>query len=90
MPRSIVRLHFTLHDAEHLYIGTELASGGELFSHIRRLGTCHLSCARWLSGELVNALEYMHAMRVVHRDLKPENILLDDVGHVNPNPNRLP
>jgi len=32
----------------------------------------------------------MHAMRVVHRDLKPENILLDDVAHVNPNPNRLP
>ena len=39
MPRSIVRLHFTLHDAEHLYIITELASGGELFGHIRRLGT---------------------------------------------------
>ena len=36
-----MRLHFTLHDAEHLYIVTELASGGELFSHIRRLGTCH-------------------------------------------------
>ena len=35
-----MRLHFTLHDAEHLYIVTELASGGELFSHIRRLGTC--------------------------------------------------
>ena len=60
----------------------QLASGGELFSHIKRLGSCHINCARWLTGELVNVLEYMHGKGVVHRDLKPENILLDDLGHI--------
>ena len=114
---SVIKLHFTFHDAEHLYIVLEvrrarppprpaatrvpctwtrrgslplspatpsmqLASGGELFSHIKRLGSCHINCARWLTGELVNVLEYMHGKGVVHRDLKPENILLDDLGHI--------
>ena len=79
---SVIKLHFTFHDAEHLYIVLELASGGELFSHIKRLGACHINCARWLTGELVNVLEYMHGKGVVHRDLKPENILLDDLGHI--------
>ena len=79
---SVVRLHFTFKDADQLYLVTELAGGGALFDEIRRLGACHLSCARWLIGELVNALEFMHSKRIVHRDLKPENILLDDVGHI--------
>ena len=79
---NIVRLHSTFHDPDHLYIVLEFASGGELFSHIKRLGSCHISCARWLTAELVNALEYMHSKGVLHRDLKPENILLDDEGHI--------
>ena len=79
---NIVRLHSTFHDADHLYILLEYASGGELFGHIKRLGACHISCARWLTAELVNALEYMHSKGVLHRDLKPENILLDEDGHI--------
>ena len=79
---NIIKLQSTFHDQDHLYIVLEHASGGELFQHIRRLGACHLSCARWLTAELVNALEYMHSKGVLHRDLKPENILLDDEGHI--------
>ena len=78
----IVKLHSTFKDDENLYLVLEFASGGELFSHIKRLGSCHVSCARWLTAELVNALECMHSKGVIHRDLKPENILLDELGHV--------
>jgi serine/threonine protein kinase len=28
-------------------------------------------------AQVVQAMEYLHAERVVHRDLKPENIFLD-------------
>ena len=79
---SIIKLHSTFKDADSLYIVLEYCSGGELFGHIKRLGSCHISCARWLTAELVNVLEYIHGRRVLHRDLKPENILLDDLGHV--------
>ena len=79
---SVVKLHYTFKDADHLYLVTELAGGGALFDEIQRLGSCHLSCARWLAAELVNVLEFIHSKRIVHRDLKPENILLDDVGHI--------
>ena len=79
---SFVKLHFTFKDADHLYLVIELATGGALFDEIRRLGSCRMGCARWLTAELVNALEFMHRKRIVHRDLKPENILLDDVGHI--------
>lgn len=79
---NIIRLYSTFHDRDHLYIVLEYAAGGELFRHIKRLGACHPSCARWLTAELVNALEYIHSKAVLHRDLKPENILLDEIGHV--------
>ena len=79
---SFVRLHFTFQDEDHLYLVIELAGGGALFDEIKRLGSCHVTCARWLTAELVNALEFMHSKRICHRDLKPENILLDEVGHI--------
>ena len=79
---SFVRLHFTFKDPDHLYLVLERAQGGALFDEIRRLGSCALNCARWLTAELVMALEFLHSKRIVHRDLKPENILLDDVGHI--------
>ena len=79
---SIIKLYFAFRDDDHLYLVLENASGGALFDQIRRLGCCHINCARWLTAELINALEYIHSKRIVHRDLKPENILLDEVGHV--------
>ena len=79
---SILQLHFAFRDSDHLYLVLDYCAGGELFGQIKRLGSCHVSCARWLTAELVNALEYMHAKRILHRDLKPENILLDDAGHI--------
>jgi 3-phosphoinositide dependent protein kinase-1 len=57
---NLIRLHAAFRDAQCLYLVLELAPGGELFEHIRRLGACSLLCARWLSAELINALEYMH------------------------------
>ena len=58
--RSIVKLHFTFHDTEHLYIVTELASGGELFGHIKRLGSCH----SWFERPYaVSSLKTCHDLR---------------------------
>ncbi|CAK1549342.1 unnamed protein product [Leptosia nina] len=69
----IITLHEVFQDSAFTYIVTELASGGELASH---LGSISEKIARRLLAQLALAVKHMHSKRVVHRDIKPENILL--------------
>ncbi|XP_040206315.1 probable serine/threonine-protein kinase DDB_G0277449 [Rana temporaria] len=59
----------------------EYMKGGELFNLLK---TAPLSTdtIRFISAELLCALQYLHGRGIIHRDLKPENILLDSAGHV--------
>lgn len=38
--------------------------------------------AKFLTAELILAIEYLHKNNIIYRDLKPENILIDATGHV--------
>ena len=40
------------------------------------------SLARFITAELILAMEYVHKKNVIFRDLKPENILIDSEGHI--------
>ena len=63
---------------------TEFVSGGDLNRVLAGSkgggGGRQLTYAqvRRVAGDLMSALHYMHARRVLHRDLKPANVLLDD------------
>ena len=38
--------------------------------------------AKFISAELILAIEYLHQNNIMYRDLKPDNILIDSQGHI--------
>ncbi|KAG9220912.1 hypothetical protein CCMSSC00406_0002488 [Pleurotus cornucopiae] len=75
---GIVRLHHAFHDQYQLYFVIDLVPNGEMQTLLSRIGSLSITCARYYSAQIVDALAFMHAKNVVHRDLKPENLLLDE------------
>ena len=72
------------------YLVLEYAGRGDLHSlvvqsHPRRgpvsVPLSHL-CTRFILGEVVAALLFLHGMGFAYNDLKPENILITEVGHI--------
>ncbi|CAF1055653.1 unnamed protein product [Didymodactylos carnosus] len=78
----IVKLHWTHHSEQFLYMLLDYLPGGELFTYMRRKGSFDLKTSIFYAAEITSALEYLHSLQIVYRDLKPENILLDAEGHV--------
>ncbi|WVQ65322.1 uncharacterized protein L199_003498 [Kwoniella botswanensis] len=74
---SVVHLHEIIATESHIWLVTELCSGGELFDYLVERGRMLEGEARKLFGELAVAVGWMHRQGVVHRDLKLENVLLD-------------
>jgi serine/threonine protein kinase len=80
------------HDDRRIFMIMEFCSGGELFRLIHKSRNRHLmrnprgglstTVTRFITTEMVLALEFLHVNCVVYRDLKPENCLLDEKGHV--------
>ncbi|XP_010922554.1 uncharacterized protein [Elaeis guineensis] len=77
----ILRLYDYFYHQEHVFIVTELLranlydfqkynqeTGGEVYFTLPRIQTIARQC--------LEALEYLHHLRIIHCDLKPENILI--------------
>ncbi|KAJ3300449.1 hypothetical protein HK104_000507 [Borealophlyctis nickersoniae] len=75
---NIVTLHDLYETDSHIYLVTDLATGGELFDQIFAKGSYTEKDASALVKQLLNALAYLHNLDIVHRDLKPENLLFKD------------
>ncbi|KAL7420515.1 hypothetical protein Q5752_004465 [Cryptotrichosporon argae] len=73
----IVHLHEIVATETHIWLVSELCSGGELFDYLVERGRLLEGEGRRVFGELCTAVGHMHRQGVVHRDLKLENILLD-------------
>ncbi|XP_031472714.1 calcium-dependent protein kinase 29 [Nymphaea colorata] len=52
-----------------------LCSGGELFDRLDQHGSLSEKDARVIFLQMVEAINYLHLLKIAHRDLKPENFL---------------
>ncbi|XP_047458880.1 cGMP-dependent protein kinase 2 [Mugil cephalus] len=78
----IIRLFRTFRDNKFVYLLLEVCLGGELWTVLRDMSYFDESTARFCTGCVLEAFDYLHSIGIVYRDLKPENLLLDAEGYV--------
>lgn len=87
---NIVKYHECLLDTEHggNYVVFEHLARGALTDASRLEGVKPISepAARELIWDVLNALEYLHTLRIAHADVRPDNLLRDVNGAVKLNP----
>lgn len=72
---NIVALLDVFETETEIQLVMEYCAGGELFDVVERRRYSELDAAE-ITAQLLEALKYLHAKKIVHRDVKPENILL--------------
>eukprot|EP00826_Nyctotherus_ovalis_P024191 TRINITY_DN1874_c0_g1_i3.p1 TRINITY_DN1874_c0_g1~~TRINITY_DN1874_c0_g1_i3.p1 ORF type:complete len:656 (-),score=158.71 TRINITY_DN1874_c0_g1_i3:158-2125(-) len=85
----IVALHYAFQTSNKLVFILDYCPGyylhidfrGDLGKMLRREKVMGEDRARLYLGEVLLALEFLHARDIIFRDLKPENVVLDRQGH---------
>ncbi|XP_034172682.1 cAMP-dependent protein kinase catalytic subunit 1 [Osmia lignaria lignaria] len=78
----VVFMEFFFKDNSYIYMVLPFINGGEMFTHLRRMGKFDESLSRFYAAQVALALEYLHHCSLVYRDLKPENILIQHTGYI--------
>ena len=73
---NIMKIYEYFNDKNNVYIVSELCDEGDLFGKLIKLGTMSEVVVKFLMGQILNALSYLHDNRVFHGDIKLENVML--------------
>jgi serum/glucocorticoid-regulated kinase 2 len=72
----VLQLEYCFQTPEYLHMVMELVEHGDLSQQLDHLNYLEEPIARFITAELILAMEYVHSKNVLFRDLKPENILI--------------
>ena len=75
---NIVKFEHYFEDAENVYILIELCHNQTLHELIKRRKTLTELEVQYYIFQLVNALKYLHNLKIIHRDLKLANLFLTE------------
>lgn len=79
---NIVRLYESFDTESHIVYVMEVCGGGDLLTYVRRRRKLKEDYAKFLFGQIIKGLQYVHSKGVLHRDIKLDNILLTSEGDV--------
>lgn len=69
---NIIKLYTHFDDEYHIFLLMEYAEGGILMDKLK----CTEDIASRYVEQAIDALQYMHKLKIAHRDIKPENIVM--------------
>lgn len=80
--QHIVQLWAAFEDQYGLYLVTEYASKGDVFTEVEKRGgqMSEADAVKQVLHPFLLALDYLHLQHIIHRDIKPENLLFTATG----------
>lgn len=76
-------MHYAFETKENICIVMDFFSGGDLRYHICK-GHCFTEKeVKFITANILIALQYIHSNHIIHRDLKPENLVFDGKGYLH-------
>jgi calcium-dependent protein kinase len=82
---NIIKIFEYYNDEHNFYLITEYISGGELYETIVSWKTFDEEKACYIMSQILEAINYLHSIKIIHRDIKPENILVENKVKNNDN-----
>ena len=73
---NIMKIYEYFIDENNIYIISEFCDEGDLLGKLRKLHSMSELVVKYLMGQILDTLAYLHANRVFHGDIKLENVML--------------